>query len=62
MTPLSQEISFRQPQDFKLLPQRHWVVKFTLDWTWFDCLFKGNDPFKNSKIDSVVSLLTQQCQ
>jgi hypothetical protein len=62
MTPLSQKSFFRQPQFFKLLPQRPRVVKITLAWIWFDCLIKGNESLKNSKIDSAVSLLTQWCQ
>jgi hypothetical protein len=38
------------------------VGKFTLAWILLDCLFKEMRAFKNSKIDSAVSLLTQRCQ
>jgi hypothetical protein len=43
MTPLSQNILLRQPPFFKLLTQRRRVVKFTLTWILFDCLFKENE-------------------
>ncbi len=56
MTLLSQKNFLRQPTFFNLLPQRRRVAKFTLAWILFDCLFK------NSKVDSAVSLLTQRCQ
>ncbi len=64
MTPLSQKNFLIQPPFFKVLPQRRRVVKFTLAWIFLDCLFKKMRAFKNSKIDSAVSLslLTQRCQ
>ncbi len=40
LTPLSQKNFLRQPPFFKLLPQRRRVVKVTLAWILFDCLFK----------------------
>jgi hypothetical protein len=43
MTPLSQKNLLKQPTFFKLLPQRRRVVKFTIAWILFDCLFKENE-------------------
>jgi hypothetical protein len=55
LTLLIQKNFLRQPPFFKLLPQRRRVVKFTLAWILFDCLFKEMRAFKNSKIYSAVS-------
>jgi hypothetical protein len=43
LTPLSQENFVRQPPFFKLFPQRRRVLKVTLAWSLFDCLFKENE-------------------